>query len=191
MRARGWAQIVIASVGLVCVGLFVRGDDSPAKGKEQIWEGTLKTKLGVELRLIIHAQAVSGAQPVATLDSPDEGFSGLKLSSVVIDQSRLAFELMVSNAKYEGKLNAAGTEAVGNWTQRGESLPLSFIKKDKVTPGPKAVGDEQIWEGKLGLGAGASLRLVVRVQKTAEGPLLGRFESPDQSAEAEAGFRDA
>ena len=183
MRALQWAEMVAAGVGLIFAGAVVRGDDRPAKAKEQIWEGTLKTNSGAELRLVIRAQLAGGAEPVATLDSPDEGFSGLKLSSVVIDQSRLAFELKFSNAKYEGKINAAGTEAVGNWTQRGASLPLSFMKKDKVTPGPKLVGEEQIWEGKLGLGAGASLRLVVRVQKTEDGRLLGRFESPDQSAQ--------
>ena len=60
-----------------------------------------------------------GAEPVATLDSPDEGLSGLKLSSVVIDESRLAFELKVTDAKFEGKMNAAKTEAKGTWTQRG------------------------------------------------------------------------
>ena len=125
---------------------------------------------------------MDGAEPVATLDSPDEGLSGLKLSSVVIDQSRLAFELKVSNAKYEGKLNAAGTEATGTWSQRGASMPLSFVKKDKVTPEPKVVGKEQIWEGKLGVGAGLEIRLVVRVQKTEDGPLLGKFDSPDQGA---------
>ena len=102
---------------------------------------------------------------------------------MVIDKSRLAFELKVTDAKYDGKVNAAGTEATGTWTQRGASLPLAFVKKDKVTPEPMVVGKEQIWEGKLGLGAGLAIRIVVRVQKTEDGHLIGRFESPDQTAQ--------
>jgi uncharacterized protein len=183
MRGLRWAQFVVAGMGLLLSGEFVRGDDTQPKGNEQIWEGTLKVRPGVELHLVIHAQFGGGAEPVATLDSPDEGFSELKLSSVIIDRSRLAFELKVSNARYDGKLNAAGTEAIGDWTQRGASLPLTFVKKDKATPQPKLVGNEQIWEGQLGVGAGLEIRLVVRVQKTEDGRLLGRFESPDQGAQ--------
>ena len=35
--------------------------------------------------------------------------------------------------RYEGKLNAEGTEAAGTWTQAGNSLPLTLKKTDKVT----------------------------------------------------------
>ena len=63
------------------------------------------------------------------LDSPDENLSGLKLSSVVLDASRLAFELKVTDAKFDGKMNAAKTEAKGNWTQRGSDSPSDVREK--------------------------------------------------------------
>ena len=182
MKGFRWAKIMAASVGVVVAGVHARADDSGTKGQEQIWEGTLKVRPGVELRLVIHAQVKDGVEPVATMDSPDEELRGLKLSSVVIDRSRLAFELKVSNATYDGKLNAAGTEATGTWTQRGASLPLNFVKKDKATPEPMLVGKEQIWEGKLSVGAGVALRLVVRIQKIEGGMLRGKLDSPDQGA---------
>ena len=182
MRALQWMRFLVASAGVALFCSRAQADDSQAKGKDQIWEGTLKAAPGIELRLVIHATMRDGAEPLATLDSPDESLRGLKLSSVVIDRSKLNFELKVTQATYEGKLSATGTEATGTWTQRGASLPLSFVKKDKVTPEPKLVGKEQIWEGKLGPGPAQGLRLVVRVQKTEDGKLLGRFESPDQSA---------
>ena len=156
-------------------------DGSQAKANEQIWEGTLPVRPGYELRLMVHA-ATSGAESVATLDSPDEGLSGLKLSSVVLDALRLAFELKVSDAKFDGKMNAAKTEAKGTWTQRGTSSKVAFVKKDKATPQPKAIGNEQIWEGKLSAGAGLQLRLVLHVQKTEGGGLRGKLDSPDQGA---------
>src|SRR5262249_5200671 len=115
-------------------------------------------------------------------DSPDEGLSGLKLSSLVLDASRLAFELKLTDAKFEGKMNAAKNEATGTWTQRGASLPLTFVKTDKAAPMPKAIGKEQIWEGKLKVGAGLELRVVLHVQKTEDGGLVGKLDSPDQGA---------
>ena len=116
----------------------MRGDDSQTKGKEQIWEGSSKCAPGIEMRLVIHATLNDGAEPVATLDSPDEGLRGLKLSSVVIDRSRLAFELKVTNAKFDGKMNAAGTEATGTWSQRGASLPLYVRQEGQGHAGAEA-----------------------------------------------------
>ena len=119
MRVLRLVTVVAMSVGFVLSGSLVRGDDAQPKGKEQIWEGKLKVRPGFEIRLVVRATVNDGAGLVATLDSPDEGLSGLKLSSVVIDASRLAFELKVTDAKFEGKMNEAKTEAKGTWTQRG------------------------------------------------------------------------
>ena len=151
-----------------------------AASKEQIWEGLLKVGPGVELRLVVHALEKGGGEMTAVMDSPDEGLSGLELSSVTLDKSRFAFELKVSRAKYEGKFNAAGTEAVGEWSQRGAKWPLTFLKKTKPTPEPKIVGKEQFWEGKLPLGAGLSYRFLVRLAKTESGEILGKLDSPDE-----------
>ena len=106
MKASLRLTVVAVVLTFMLSGSAVRAEDPKPKGKEQVWEGTLKVAPGVELRLVIRASVSDGAPAVATLDSPDEGFKGLILSSVVSDQSRLAFELKVSNAKFEGKLAA-------------------------------------------------------------------------------------
>ncbi len=167
---------------LILLGSAGRADDAKAdeKGKEQFWEGTLKVSPAVELRLLIHATESEKGEITATLDSPDEGFEGLKLSSVAIDPSRFVFELKVSAAKFEGKMNAGATEATGTWTQRGVALPLAFVKKDGPPPVPKIVGPEQLWEGKLSVQAGIDLRLAIHLQKTDAGRLVGTFDSLDQ-----------
>ena len=121
-------------------------------------------------------------ETVATLDSPDEGREGFKLDPFSLDKNRLAFELKASAAKYEGKLNGEGTEAVGTWSQRGVSLPLTFKQTKTPTAVPKIVGPEQVWEGKLSVGAGMSLRIVFHVGKTADGTLMAKMDSPDQGA---------
>jgi pimeloyl-ACP methyl ester carboxylesterase len=178
MRVLRRAPVVAMVIGLALAGSAGRAQES--KGKEQVWEGTLKLRPGVELRLVVRATMRDGGELVATLDSPDEGLKELKLSSVILDESRLAFELKVSAAKFEGKLNAGKTEVAGTWTQGGASFPLTLAKKDKATPEPKIVGKEQIWEGKLPVQAGIQFRLVLQLAKTETGEILGKLDSLDE-----------
>jgi uncharacterized protein len=173
--------LVVMVVSLLLGGST--GRTAEPGGKEPVWEGMLKIRPGAEMRLVIHLTKGDGGALSGTLDSPDEAFKGLLLSSITLDKSRLAFDLKVSGAQYDGKLNADGTEAVGTWTQHGASLPLTFTKKDRATPAPKVVGPEQIWEGKLETGAGLGLRVVVRLVKSETGEMLGTLNSPDQSAQ--------
>jgi uncharacterized protein len=170
--------IVASVIGLAMAWPVGRSDDS--KSKDQFWEGLLKVRPGVELRLIVRLTDQGGGEPAAVMESPDEGLKGLKLSSVTLDKSRFSFELKVSGAKYEGTLNAAGSESTGEWTQRGMKLPLNFSKKDKPTPEPKIVGKEEIWEGKLPIGAGLEYRFVLRLAKTESGEVLGKLDSLDE-----------
>jgi len=178
MRALEKASLVVLVLGLALVSRAVQADE-PA-GKEQFWEGTLKVRPGVELRLVVRVTERNAGEPVAVLESPDEGLKGLKLSAVKLDRARLAFELKVSDAKFDGKLDDTGTKAVGEWIQRGAKLPLTLVKKDKPTPEPKIVGKEQLWEGKLPVGAGMHFRLVLRLARTESGEMIGKLDSPDE-----------
>ena len=99
--------------------------------KRQYWKALATVRPGVAVRLLVHATESEKGEITAELDSPDEGAKGLELSSVTINESRLAFELKVSAAKFEGTMNAAGTEAAGTWTQRGAEFPLTLVKKGK------------------------------------------------------------
>ena len=157
-------------------------DESQVAAGVRHWEGKLTVRPGVEVRLVIHVKGEPGGATTATLDSPDEGLEALKLDPFLLDKEHLSFDLKLSAAQYEGKLNADGTEATGTWKQRGASLPLTFRRTERPTPVPKIVGPEQIWEGKLGVGPGLSLRIVFHVGKTADGKLMARMDSPDQGA---------
>ena len=61
-------------LGLALGWPVARADDSPHK--EQIWEGLLKVRPGVELRLIVPALDKGGDELTAVMDSPDEGLRG-------------------------------------------------------------------------------------------------------------------
>ena len=170
--------IVGAVLGLALAWPAARSDDSASK--EHIWEGTLGIRPGVDLRLIVRMTDQGAGELAAVMDSPDEGLKGLKLTSVTVDKSRLSFELKVSGARYDGKLNAAGTQASGQWNQQGANLPLTFIKKDKPTPEPKLVGKEQLWQGKLPIGNGIHYRFLLRLATTETGEMLGKLDSLDE-----------
>ncbi len=132
---------------------------------------------------MIHLADPNGGNPTGTLDSPHEGLKGLKLSSITLDKSRLAFELKVTRSRI-CRQTQRGRNGGGRLVDScGARIPLTFMKKDRATPEPKVVGKEQIWKGKLAAGAGIELRVVVRLAKTESGELLGTFESPDQGAQ--------
>ena len=70
---------------------------------------------------------------MARMDSPDQGAKGLRVDAVTVDKSTMVFELKALMGKYEGRLNAEGTEAAGTWSQGGVKLPLNLKKTDKVS----------------------------------------------------------
>jgi pimeloyl-ACP methyl ester carboxylesterase len=148
------------------------------------WEGTLKVRPGTQLRLVVHDKTDEWGSMAATLDSPDEGIEGLKLDPFTLSprDRRFSFDLKATAARYKGWLNAEATEAVGTWSQRGVELPLTFKRTRRPTPMPKIVGPEQVWEGKLNVGAGLSMRIAVHVGKAAAGGLMAKMDSPDQGA---------
>lgn len=154
-RSCSRSRIGLAVVaGVVLVGSSCRGDEPPAAVSAQHWEGVLKVSPALQLRLVIHVKTDPAGVQVATMDSPDEGLAGLNLAPFTLDRSTLAFELKVTQAKYEGKLNAEGTEAVGTWSQRGATFPLTFRPTAKPSAVPRIAGPEQIWEGKIEIQAG-------------------------------------
>ena len=67
------------------------------------------------------------------MDSPDQGVAGLKVDTVSLGKETFSFELKLIKGEFSGKLNPAGTEAAGTWTQLGTKLPLTLKKTDKVT----------------------------------------------------------
>ena len=119
-----------------------------------------------------------------TWGSPDEGLEGLPLGSIAIKDDVLTFATK-HGVTYKGKRNAAGTEVVGEWTQRGRNYPLTFKRYDpsKVVAAPPIPKElEGFWEGKLKVTAGIELRLVLKVEKGKDGTLKAALASPDQGA---------
>lgn len=89
------------------------------------WNGVLETQ-GIQLPLLIHIEAAEQGFK-ATMDSPDQGATGIEISSLNYVRPDLKFEVTPMSISYSGKLNDSGI-IEGTFTQMGQSLPLNFSR---------------------------------------------------------------
>jgi len=122
-------------------------------------------------------QAADGSLS-AKLDSLDQGAKDLPISMVRQSGLKVALELGMLDAAYDGTLKADGSEVTGEWKQRGAALPLTFRRVDKVeaaAPRPQEPKkpypydeDEVVYENK----AGAAKLAGTLTQPPGRGPFL-------------------
>lgn len=95
---------------------------------EGSWEGALQLP-SAKLRLRIHLKPAESGGWTATLDSPDQGAFGLPVSSVTFVENVLKWQMNQLRASFEGRLNEAGAEIAGTFTQ-GAAMPLTLKRLD-------------------------------------------------------------
>jgi len=88
------------------------------------WKGTLEAA-GTKLDLVLHINTKDGAL-AATLDSPDQGATGLPIDSISVTGKSLKFEMKSLGATYEGVFSADGSQIEGQFSQQAVRLPLTF-----------------------------------------------------------------
>jgi hypothetical protein len=114
------------------------GDAGPAAARTAVdadtaaavtgtWSGTLAAG-GAELRLIFRLAYADGALS-GTMDSPDQGQTGLPLSEVAFDGNLLRLDMTYAGAYFEGELAEDGASIAGNWNQGGAAVPLTLQKQ--------------------------------------------------------------
>ncbi|MDR1357209.1 MAG: alpha/beta fold hydrolase [Tannerellaceae bacterium] len=89
------------------------------------WNGVLKIQQ-VELRLVLHISRTDAGYS-ATMDSPDQGATGIPVTSISFENPALKFSVDGLRLRYEGALNADGAIA-GTFYQGSVSLPLNLEK---------------------------------------------------------------
>lgn len=92
------------------------------------WEGILDA--GVKLRLVIHIVR-KGEQLSATLDSPDQGATGLSIDTISVKDSSIELDMKSLGATYKGKFNNDGSRIDGEFNQMGQAFPLILTRVDK------------------------------------------------------------
>ena len=103
-------------------------DDVDIKG---IWQGALSIQ-GMELRIVIHLSNDSTGALTGTMDSPDQGATGIPISEVRFNGDSLRLEVEVARGVFKGKFLADSLLFDGTWSQGGFSLPLKLAKVDKL-----------------------------------------------------------
>jgi CubicO group peptidase (beta-lactamase class C family) len=97
---------------------------SPIDG---IWLGTLHAG-PASLRIQVHVNSDTAGIEHCTLDSLDQGATGLECDKPKFNGKEFSFEVPLVNGKWIGALSADGKELHGTWSQ-GRSLPLDLTRQ--------------------------------------------------------------
>jgi pimeloyl-ACP methyl ester carboxylesterase len=129
-----WKGVVVAV--LLCV-IPTRlpatsADSTKAASLVGSWLGTLKAPPSMELRVVFNFTAKPDGSLSGTLDSPDQGATGIAVSKVTFENGRVHVEVARVQGSYDGTLNADGSELSGKWMQSGVSLDLIMTRVKEV-----------------------------------------------------------
>ncbi|MBI3447702.1 MAG: hypothetical protein HY049_02090 [Acidobacteria bacterium] len=94
------------------------------------WVGVLDTGHG-SLHVVIHVTDGKDGSLSATMDSPDQGVTGLVITSITYAAPDLAFGIEKQGFAYAGKFDHEKEQIAGTWKQGGASLPLTFARAGK------------------------------------------------------------
>ncbi len=112
---------------------FAGSGGAKSPSLEGSWLGSLKTSPTDSLRLVFNIQAKPDGSFAGTLDSPDQGATGIAISRIAIAQGQVKIEVKVIGGGFEGTLNAEGSEMTGQWKQGGAALDIA-MKRVKEAP---------------------------------------------------------
>jgi len=85
----------------------------------------------VDLRLVFHISVNEDLVLMATLDSPDQGATGIPLGAVHLTEDSLRIEAPVVNGYYVGRF-ASDTAINGDWHQAGRTFTLDLEKASEA-----------------------------------------------------------
>lgn len=121
-------KLPLLVVFLLAIQLFAQ---TPAKGPEGSWQGTLDA--GQKLRLALTLSKNSDGTYSGSVDSLDQGTT-IPIDVVTVNGDSVRVELKTVGAVFEGKLNADSSELTGQFSQGGAVLPLTFKRSSSATP---------------------------------------------------------
>jgi CubicO group peptidase (beta-lactamase class C family) len=155
--------------GLFACALSAQSKSSVAGDYAGVLAGALHVKL--------HITAAPDGSLSGTLDSVDQGASGIPCADFQIDGNTLSFRVPAVNGTWKGAVSADGTSLTGTWSQ-GKPMALNFAR-DTFVPSEKPSAVDGIWLGAVEAG-GRSLRAQIKVKSDRSGREFCTFDSLDQ-----------
>jgi len=119
LMSNGYRVAFFLGVGLALFGLTTASAQEAVVGS---WSGVLKAG-GTELRIVFHVEQGEDGL-TATMDSPDQGATGIPVSGVAVAGDSVTLAVDRIGATYKGALVEDGTKMEGQWTQSSQSFPL-------------------------------------------------------------------
>ena len=126
-RKGTWVGVLALMVVALAMGTALA---APAPAVVGDWNGALNTGSG-SLKVVIHVAQDKDGKLTATMDSPDQGATGIAISSITYKEPALHFEIDKFGAGYDGTVSKDNAEIAGNWKQGPASLPLTFKRISK------------------------------------------------------------
>jgi len=170
----------------IFLAFFLTSAFSRAQDVAGQWDGVLSVQ-GRSLKIVFHIQKTEDGYK-STMDSPDQGATGIPVTTVTFDGSKLSLAISNAGILYEGEYK---TDSIaGTFKQSGMSFPMTLKRAmdGSVRPQePKLVIDRDIaekitgqWSGALS-SLGKKIRIVFHIQLTEDG-YKTTMDSPDQGA---------
>jgi len=101
------------------------------KDIEGLWLGSLQVP-GGELRILFNISAEPDGSINATMDSLDQGTSGIPVETVTYEDRNLKLEVKSVKGVFEGTLKEDCKTIEGEWKQSGLTFPLVLSRIDKT-----------------------------------------------------------
>ncbi|PEN14186.1 hypothetical protein CRI94_03860 [Longibacter salinarum] len=95
------------------------------------WLGTLKVPDG-EFRVVFHLRRNQDSELTGTMDSPDQGATGIQLSQVVRTADTLRIGVRSISGQFAGVIDMQKQTIDGQWAQGPARLPLTLRKTDEA-----------------------------------------------------------
>jgi fermentation-respiration switch protein FrsA (DUF1100 family) len=143
------------------------------------WNGKLNA--GGALLTIVFNVSDSDGELSATMDSPDQGVYGIKVTGIIINNDEISLDVPNVRGKYIGQLDDSWKIINGIWEQAGQKFDLNLAKQKTKSLSPDEIKFDQIYQGKLNAG-GFEIRIVLKLYTDESGKLAAFMDSPDQGA---------
>jgi hypothetical protein len=124
------AAAASAAACLVVAGVALAAPALPAPEVIGDWQGAISTGSG-SLHVVVHVSQDKDGKLTGTMDSPDQGATGIVISSVTFAQPEFDFAIEKLGAGYAGKLDSGKSLIAGVWKQGSASLPLTLSRVKK------------------------------------------------------------
>jgi fermentation-respiration switch protein FrsA (DUF1100 family) len=99
---------------------------------EGTWMGSLKVQGGLELRIVFNISTNPDGSLKASMDSPDQGVSGIPVESVSYKDGNLSLYAESIGGKFEGTYKENNKTIEGEWKQAGSAFPLVLNRSEKA-----------------------------------------------------------